>query len=306
MNVDTYLKTEDGQELAIYTRGNPDKPAVIFLHGGPGGQISEKSFDFFNLNEWYVIAFDQRGCGGSKPFATLINNTPQFGVEDINLIRKHFNIETWTVFGGSYGSTLALAYAIQYPQHVDNLVLRGIFLGREEDVRWLYQEGASYFYPQEHERFKAIIKEDKRNDLVQAYYEIFTSDNDSRKREAAKAWADWEGSVVLLVPNTTLHENELTDADISIATLECHFFANKMFWNDDNYLLNNIQAIQDIPTTIVHGRYDVDCRLSAAHALHKQLNNSKLIISESSGHSPYEPASFEALQSTMRELENYK
>lgn len=302
MHVDKYIKTDDGHELAVYLRGNPLKPAVVFLHGGPGGQISERSFEFFDLESWYVIAFDQRGCGNSKPFASLENNTPFHGVEDINRIRQELEIETWTVFGGSYGSTLALAYAIQYPEQVTSLVLRGIFLGREEDVHWLYQEGASYFYPEEHERFRDVIQESKQADLVQAYYEIFTSNNEPKKREAAKAWSDWEGSVVLLIPDTTLVNQEIKDSDISLATLECHFFANKMFWDDDNYILNNLERIVDIPTTIVHGRYDVDCRVSAAYLLKEKLNQATLMITEASGHSPYEEASFAALQNTMKEL----
>ncbi len=302
MQVDRYIETKDGHRLAVYRKGNPQKPKVLFLHGGPGGRISEDAFSFFDLEAWDVIAFDQRGCGQSKPFASLKNNTVFDAVKDIEQIRQAYGVDKWYLFGGSYGSTLALSYAIHYPKHVHTMVLRGIFLGREEDIHWLYQEGASYFYPIEHEKFKNIIDKEKQDDLVTAYYEIFQSEDEGRKKEAAKAWADWESSLVHLIPQTDHYQRELTETDISIAILECHFFANKMFWNDDHYLLNRLHIIEDIPTHIVHGRYDVDCRPSAAYELAKGLKNSHLYFVEASGHSPYEEANFDILKEIMHKL----
>lgn len=302
LQVDRYIETEDGHHLAIYRRGNPNKPKVLFLHGGPGGKITEESFSFFDLEKWDVIAFDQRGCGQSKPFASLKNNTVFHAVQDIEKIRQIYGVEKWYLFGGSYGSTLALSYALEYPQHVHTMILRGIFLGREEDIRWLYQEGASYFYPLEHEKFKNVIEEEKQDDLVSAYYEIFQSKDQDRKMKAAKAWSDWESSLVHLVPKTDHYERSLSESDISIALLECHFFANKMFWEEDNYLLNHLHVIEDIPTYIVHGRYDVDCRPSAAYELSQGLKNSYLYFGEASGHSPYEKANFEILRKIMDKL----
>ena len=302
MTNEILIKTGDGHSLAVYAKGNTSKPVVLFLHGGPGGHINEKSFDFFDLEQWFVIAFDQRGTGKSQPFGSLDNNTPFTAVEDIELIRNHFAVETWTVFGGSYGSTLALIYAIHYPKRIDNLVLRGIFLGRQEDVDWLYQEGASYFYPEEHERFKKIIPAEEQSNLVQAYYKIFMSKDEEKKIQAAKAWADWEGSLIHLVPKKDLQDQEVSQNDISLALLECHFFANGMFWKEDNYLLNRVDKIKNIPTFIVHGRYDVDCRPSSAFELKNALNSAKLIIAESSGHSPYEENVFTALKDTMIKL----
>lgn len=304
MNNIINIKTKDGHTLAIHTKGNTTKPVVLFLHGGPGGHINEKSFDFFDLNDWFVIAFDQRGTGQSLPFGSLENNTPFTALEDIELIRKHFGVDVWTVFGGSYGSTLALLYAIHYPKRVESLVLRGIFLGRQEDIDWLYQVGASYFYPQEHERFRAPIVREEQGDLVKAYYKIFLSDNEEEKITAAKAWADWEGSLIHLIPNKDLQNQEVTQNDISLALLECHFFANSMFWEEDNYILNRVHQIKDIPTLIVHGRYDVDCRLSSAFQLKEAMNSAELIIAEASGHSPYEKNVFEALKDSMRKLSN--
>lgn len=302
MKIDRYIETNDGHQLAVYRRGNPDKPKVLFLHGGPGGRIQEASFSFFDLEKWDVIAFDQRGTGQSKPFASLKNNTVFAAVNDIELIRKTYGIEKFYIFGGSYGSTLALSYAIHYPKHVTAMILRGIFLGREEDIHWLYQEGASYFYPLEHEKFKAVIAKEKQDDLISAYYEIFQSDDEQLKQKAAKAWADWEGSLVHLIPKTDHYDQKVSEADISIALLECHFFANKMFWDDDDYLLKRLHIIEDIPCYIVHGRYDVDCRPSAAYELAKGLKESKLYLVEASGHSPYEKRMFEVLSEIMQHL----
>ncbi|CCV64432.1 Prolyl aminopeptidase [Alteracholeplasma palmae J233] len=304
MKVDLYLQTNDGHELAIYTRGNSKNPSVIFLHGGPGGSINEKSFSFFDLNKWYVIAFDQRGCGNSKPFASLHNNTIKHSASDIELIRQYFNLNKITVFGGSYGSTLALYYAIEHPEKIESLVLRGIFLGRNEDVSWLYQEGASYFYPEEHNKFKEFIKKDKQGNLVNAYYQIFTSNDEENKMKACKIWSDWESSVVNLVQKKEFIKEEITKRDISIALLECYYFENKMFWNDDNYILNKVDKIKDIPIYTVHGRYDVDCRLSGAYQLHEKLNNGILYTAERSGHSPYEEESFRLLKNIMKDLES--
>lgn len=299
-----YLTTEDGHTLAIYRMGNPQKPKLVYLHGGPGGSISVGIKDYFDLNEWDIIAFDQRGCGNSYPFASLDNNTIQDSVKDIERLRIFFGVDSWTVFGGSYGTTLGLCYAIDYPQSVDNLVLRGVFLGRNEDIKWLYQEGASYFYPKEHLKFKDMISPEKQQDLVKAYYEIFTSQDYELKRTAAKVWSDWENSVVLLVPPTNLDEQPIKDSDISLALLECHYFANNMFWEDDNYILNNINRIKDIPTFCVHGRYDVDCRPSAAFELCNKMTNSKLMIAESSGHSGFEPETMRLLKDCLVNLSN--
>lgn len=300
------IDTEDGHHLAVQTRGDTTKPALVFLHGGPGGHINEKAFEFFDLKDWFVIAFDQRGTGQSKPFASLENNTPAHALEDIERIRKYFNVDTWTVFGGSYGSTLALLYAIKHPERVEDLVLRGIFLGRQADIDWLYQEGASYFYPEEHEKFKAPIAKEAQVNLMNAYYKIFLSDDEGEKIKAAKAWADWEGSLIHLLPNKNLSKQEVSQNDISLALLECHFFANKMFWDEDNYILNRISKIKDIPTTIVHGRYDVDCRLSAAYELKTKMSQAELIIAEASGHSPYEENVFKTLKETMVKLAEKK
>lgn len=304
MNPSYYLNTPDKHDLAIYDVGNPNGEVVIYLHGGPGGSINEKIFEYFDLSYWRVVAFDQRGCGNSKPFASLENNTVAHSVEDIESIRLKIGAEDVALFGGSYGTTLALAYAIKYPKSVNNLILRGIFLGRKRDIDWLYQEGASYFYPQEHHRFKSFIETTKQNDLVKAYYEIFKGDDEQLKLQAAKTWADWENSVVLLVPQTLDIHAKATPSDVSLALLECHYFANAMFWNDDNMIINNINRIRDIPCYIVHGRYDVDCTPSGAFELASHLNNCNLQFAQASGHSGFEPETQKLLTEVMESLKS--
>lgn len=300
MKIDKLLEVGQGQKLAVYRRGNPQGKKVIFLHGGPGGSIGERSFDFFDLEKWDVYAFDQRGCGQSEPFATLENNTVFHSVEDMEVIRKEYGIDQWVVFGGSYGSTLALVYSIHHPKRVEALVLRGIFLGRKEDISWLYQEGASYFYPEVFQSFKDFIDEGQRDDLVTSYYKIFTSPGDKKYR-AAKVWADWENSIVNLEPKK-IENKQVTDADVSLAMLECHYFANYMHWHEDNYILNRVEKIENIPTYIVHGRYDVDCRPVAAYDLASKLKRVELFITDRAGHSPYEETSFKKLVEIMSSL----
>lgn len=301
LSVNKVYNTDDGHRLAIYTQGNPNKPAVICLHGGPGGSIQPSTFEIFDLNEWFVIAFDQRGCGQSEPFASLDNNTIFASVEDIEAIRKLYNLNQVTLSGGSYGTTLALAYSIKYPQNVNQMVLRGIFLGRDEDTAWLYQEGASYFYPEVHERFKANFSKNQQEDLIQSYYHIFKTETEDVVKRYAKQWADWEGAIVKLVPDPQM-DTDITPTDISIGLLECHYFANHMFFEDDNYILNNASQYQDIPTIIVHGRYDVDCRPSGAFELKQKLTQCELYFAPQSGHSGNEPEIKQFLTESFNKL----
>lgn len=298
-----FLPVSDIHTLYVEECGNPKGDPVVFLHGGPGGSISEKCRRFFDPEHYRIILFDQRGCGKSTPFAELRENDIFRLVEDMEKIREHLKIEKWQVFGGSFGSTLALVYAIHHPERVKNLILRGIFLGREEDIRWLYQEGASYLFPDVFEPFREHIEEEKRGDLVSAYYEKLTHEDEAVRKAAAKKWSDWEGSIVTLLPPTDLSP-ECTDRDVSLARLECHYFVHKMSWEEDDYILNRVDTIKDIPTYIVHGRYDVDCRPSGAYELHQKLPKSVLTFVDAAGHSPYEEGMFERLTEIMEELKN--
>lgn len=296
-----YIEVSDGHSLYVEERGNPAGIPVLFLHGGPGGRISDKSFQFFNPRKYRVIAFDQRGTGKSRPFLSLQNNTIDASVEDIETLRHYLKITDWCVFGGSYGSTLALAYAIKYPDHLRHLILRGIFLGRQEDIDWLFEGGAGNFYPKEFETFKKLISEDKQDNLVKSYYNMMMSGDRYRSEQAMKHWADWESGLTTIIPEFN-QAKEITQDDMSLALLEAHYFANGMFWDDDNYLLNNLWQIGAIPMDIVHGRLDIDCRVKGAYELHEAHLLSRLHVIEGGAHSPYEPLMMTTLIKIMDQI----
>ena len=281
----------DGTHTIYYEEsGNPNGVPVIFLHGGPGCGTAPSCRQYFDPEFYRIILFDQRGSGKSTPRACLENNDTWHIIEDIEKIREKLNIDKWLVFGGSWGSTLSLCYAIKHPERVLGLVLRGIFLGRREDIEWIYEVGGvSNFHPESFERYISIIPEEERKDIIGAYYKRLTSEDKETREVAAKEWSMWEGSLVTLHPDPNLEQSfgEINYA-ISMATIECHFWMNNMFWDDDNWLLNHVDVIKDIPTWIVHGRYDVDCRPIGAYELNKKLNNCKLEFTVS-GHSSGEP-----------------
>ena len=263
----------DGTHTVYYEEsGNPNGVPVIFLHGGPGCGTAPSCRQYFDPEFYRIILFDQRGSGKSTPRACLENNDTWHIIEDIEKIREKLNIDKWLVFGGSWGSTLSLCYAIKRPERVLGLVLRGIFLGRREDI-------------------------------IGAYYKRLTSEDKETREVAAKEWSMWEGSLVTLHPDPNLEQSfgEINYA-ISMATIECHFWMNNMFWDDDNWLLDHVDVIKDIPTWIVHGRYDVDCRPIGAYELNKKLNNCKLEFTVS-GHSSGEP---EIVDSLVRATDYFK
>lgn len=301
VNATYQLVVDDVHTLYIEECGNPDGQPVLFLHGGPGGAISETSRRFFDPAYYRIILFDQRGSGKSTPFLSLKNNTILYSVRDIEKIREYLDIDSWFVFGGSYGSTLALAYAIDYPQRVKHLILRGIFLGRQEDVDWLFQFGASEFYPEEFSQFKQHVPVNQQDDLVAAYYDLMTSGDQIKRQAACKAWSDWEGGIVTMV-KPAIKNNQIEPSDLSLGLLEAHYFANQMFWKEDNYLLNRVKRLEKIPMAIFHGRYDVDCRVSGAYDLKQACSHADLSIVELAAHSPNEGPLFEALVTYMDEL----
>lgn len=266
-----FLKVSDIHTLHIQERGNKNGIPVIFLHGGPGGSFSEKSTYFFDPRKYYLVLFSQRGCGKSTPHLETKENNIFELVEDIEKIRKYLKIDKFYAFGGSFGSTLGLAYAIKYPKNLLGLIIRSIFLGRQEDVDWLYQEGASYYYPEMYDKYVSIIPEEKRYDILSAYYDIFNSDDIELKNKAALLWSNWETSVVFLKGAEKYLSKQVTDSDRELALLECVFFKNHTFLGDDNYILDNIHKAKDVPTWILHGRYDIDCRPSGAYDLVKKM-----------------------------------
>ena len=295
----------DGTHTIYYEEsGNPNGVPVIFLHGGPGCGTAPSCRQYFDPEFYRIILFDQRGSGKSTPRACLENNDTWHIIEDIEKIREKLNIDKWLVFGGSWGSTLSLCYAIKHPERVLGLVLRGIFLGRREDIEWIHEVGgASNFHPESFERYISIIPEEERKDIIGAYYKRLTSEDKETREVAAKEWSMWEGSLVTLHPDPNLEQSfgEINYA-ISMATIECHFWMNNMFWDDDNWLLDHVDVIKDIPTWIVHGRYDVDCRPIGAYELNKKLNNCKLEFTVS-GHSSGEP---EIVDSLVRATDYFK
>lgn len=297
-----WLERPGGHTLAIYERGNPDGVPVFYLHGGPGGCIQESSFSFFDLFRFHVIAFDQRGCGKSTPFAGVEQNDIGFLVEDVEAIRERFGWERIALFGGSFGTTLALAYAIAHPDRVRAMVLRGIFLGRQEDIDWLYEPGgAAQFFPEAYAKFTSMEGVDLKSGVVRSYEAIFAGDDTRKKREAAMRWSAWERGIVRLDPPAVDFFGEPDDADISLARLECLYFARGLGWDGDNYILDHIDAIADIKTVILHGRYDVDCRPSGAWALYKSLRNARIEFPVA-GHSPADRALGDALIRATEDL----
>jgi proline iminopeptidase len=281
--------------LYVDESGRADGLPVVFIHGGPGSGCDESSRRFFDPNLYRIVTFDQRGCGRSTPFAELENNTTQDLIADMESIREHLGIDKWVLFGGSWGSTLALAYAQAYPERVHGLLLRGIFLCREQELEWFYQRGASRLFPDYWEDYIAPIPVVERGDLIAAFYKRLTGSDQIAQMHAAKAWATWEGRTATLRPNPQVVER-FTDANrsMSIARIECHYFVNKGFLESDQ-LLRDMPKIAHLPGVIVHGRYDVICPLDNAWALHKAWPNSELQIVRDAGHVASEPGNTDAL-----------
>tara|TARA_Y100000590_G_C15691233_1_gene1003464 strand:- start:838 stop:1782 length:945 start_codon:yes stop_codon:yes gene_type:complete len=271
--------------------GNPKGRPILFLHGGPGGGIESIYRQYFNPKKWRVILFDQRGCGKSIPHAEIKNNSTWDLVSDIEKIRNKLNIDLWSVFGGSWGSTLSLSYAIKHPNRCEALVLRGIFMLRKKEISWFYQEGASYIFPDEWEKYIDPIPSNERNNFVKAYYKRLTSNNKNIRIQAARAWSMWEAKTSKLFHNDGDDDTHSFDKDYvaeAFARIECHYFINNGFFETDSWILDNIYTIQNIPTYIVQGRYDIVCPLVSAWELKNKFKNSHFYIIKDAGHSMLE------------------
>jgi len=270
--------------------GNPNGKPAVFLHGGPGGGGSTTVRRFFNPERYHIVIFDQRGCGRSKPHGCLEQNTTWDLVEDIEALKNKLGFEKWLVFGGSWGSTLSLAYSQTYPKSVSEMVLRGIFMLRKKELDWFYQEGASNIFPEAWEKFLEPIDIGQRDDLMSAYHEIFKSDNTEKKLNAAIAWSRWEGSTSSLSYNPDMADS-FSDPRFALAfaLIENHYFVNKGFLEHENQLIESgIDIIRNIPTTIVQGRYDIVCPMTTAWELSKNWPEANLIVAPSSGHTAFE------------------
>lgn len=276
--------------------GNPAGKPVLFVHGGPGGGTEPKQRRFFDPQAYRIILFDQRGCGKSTPHASLVENDTWSLVADMEQLREYLGVDQWLLFGGSWGSTLSLAYAQTHPGRVSGLVLRGIFLIRKWEIDWFYQEGCSRMFPDAWEQYLAPIPLEERGDLLQAYHRRLTSADLAVRQEAARAWSVWEGRTSTLLPNPELIARTSGDAfSLAFARIECHYFVHGAFFRSDNQLLEDVVKIRHLPAVIVQGRYDVVCPAQSAWELHRAWPESKLVIVPDAGHSANEPGITSAL-----------
>ena len=269
--------------------GNVNGKPVVFLHGGPGGGGSEDVRRFFDPAYYRIIVFDQRGCGRSTPHGCLTNNTTWDLVSDIDKLRQELGIAKWMVFGGSWGSTLALAYSQSHPSSVSEIVIRGIFMLQQHELDWFYQEGASKLFPDEWQKFIDVIEDSKRGNLMKAYNEIFNGSDEKAKLSAAVAWSRWEASTSKLVKNDSLMD-EFSNPHFALAfaLIENHYFMNKGFLEHEKQLLDGIEKIRNIPAVIVQGRYDVVCPMETAYEISKRWPEASFEIAQNSGHSAFE------------------
>ena len=291
-----WIATGDGHEVFYEVCGNPKgKPAVV-LHGGPGGAINPTMRRFFDPKRWKTVLFDQRGCGRSRPNASLQNNTTWDLIADIERLRVKMGVEKWCVFGGSWGSTLALAYAITHPERVSGLILRGVFLLTARELHWFYQDGAAMMFPDAWERFLAPIPAAERGDLMAAYHKRLTQADRAVQSRAAAAWSQWEGDTISLRgPDARPAKFNEVDFATAFARIECHYFTNGGFFPEDGWILKSARKLKSIPGWIVQGRFDVVTPLDAAWRLKTAWPEANFEIVWDAGHASTEPGIIDAL-----------
>ncbi|MBI2069726.1 MAG: prolyl aminopeptidase [Elusimicrobia bacterium] len=300
-----FLKVSPLHTIHYEESGNPRGKPAIFLHGGPGGGISPSYRQYFHPKKWRLILLDQRGCGKSRPHAELRENTTWDLVEDVEALRRFLGIERWVVFGGSWGSTLSLAYAEKYPQCCRGLILRGIFLLRRAELLWFYQEGASWIFPDFWEDYLRPIPPAERSDMMGAYYKRLTSPNAKIRGEAAGAWTLWEGRTSKLRQEPEhLKRFKLPSFQDAFARIECHYFVNRGFLKRDDQLLRDTRRLRAIPGVIIQGRYDIVCPMKSAWDLHCAWPKAKFVVVPDAGHTMYEPGITDALIDATDRLVN--
>lgn len=284
-----WLDVGDGHSIYWERIGTPGAKPAVYLHGGPGGGMSPNQRRVFDPSRYDALLFDQRGCGKSKPFASLENNTTWDLVADIEKLREMVGVEQWLVFGGSWGSTLALAYAQTHPQRVTELVLRGIFTLRRDELLWYYQHGASLLFPDKWEKFIAPIPEAERGDLMAAYRKRLVDPDGEVRLSAAREWSRWEGETITLLPDPSV-SNAFYDPEFALAfaRIENHYFVHHG-WMDEGQLIRDVAKLRDIPSVIVQGRYDIACPAQTAWDLHKAWPEAEFILVEGEGHALSQP-----------------
>ena len=290
------LRVSDIHEIYFEVSGAINGKPVVVCHGGPGGGSTPSMRRYFDPERYKIILFDQRGCGKSNPHAELEDNNTHALVEDMEKLRQHLGIEQWQVFGGSWGSTLALAYAQAHPDRVLELVLRGIFTLRREELLWFYQDGASWIYPDAWEAYLAPIPPGERGDLMAAYYKLLTGDDEVKKLAAARAWTLWEGGTVSLLPSEERMKVFASESfAVAFARIECHYFVNGGFFERDDQIIANLDKVRHIPAVIVQGRYDVVTPMKTAWEMHLKWPEAELNIIDDAGHAASEPGIIDAL-----------
>lgn len=284
-----YLRVSAEHEIYFEECGNPAGKPAVFVHGGPGAGCDNRARSFFDPDAYRIILFDQRGCGRSRPHASLVDNTTWHLVEDMEKLRKHLDIERWLVFGGSWGSTLGLAYAQTHPQCVSEIVLRGIFLLSKFELRWFYQEGCSALFPDYWAQYVHAIPPAERHDFIQAYHKRLTGNDRAAMVNAARAWSMWEAATSYLrVDEENVRRWGEEEFAIAVARIECHYFVNRGFMESEDQLLRNVSRIRKIPAVIVQGRYDVVCPMQTAWALHEAWPEADFRVVPDAGHSAFE------------------
>ena len=298
-----FLPEQDGHEVYYEQCGNPRGIPVVVLHGGPGGAISDVMRRFHDPDRYNIILFDQRGCGKSRPHASLEDNTTWHLVADMERLREHLGVERWQVFGGSWGSTLALAYAQRHPDRITALIVRGIFTLRRSELLWFYQSGASWLFPDAFEKFLAPIPPEERSAMIAAYYRRLTGTDPQAQLAAARAWSVWEGSTLALqVDSATVEKFSCSAYALAFARIECHYFYNGGFFEYDGQLLNDMHKIKHLPGVIVQGRYDLVTPPATAWQLSKLWPNALLEIVPDAGHAMTEPGIIDRLVRATRKF----
>ena len=299
-----HFRVSDIHQLYVEECGNPKGQPVLFLHGGPGAGISTDHRRLFDPKHFRIILFDQRGAGKSLPHAELRENTTWDVVADIEKLRHHLGVDKWLVFGGSWGSTLAIAYSETHPTSVSHLVLRGIFLCRKAEIEWFYQEGAHQIFPDVWEKYVEPIPKEERGDLVAAFYKRLVSEDRAVRLAAAKAWSGWEGATIHLIPDEVSYLRfSADDMAIALARIECHYFTHGCWFRSDNQLIEDVGRIRNIPGVIIHGRYDVVCPIKNAFDLHAAWPEADFRVVPDGGHAFNEPG---ILRELMSAVERFK